>query len=504
LGLYLSKINGVMSRMTPEALSLSPNRWTSKEIQEAYEAYVASPVPVQDSLPPKTGRRYIVVGGSGFLGGWIVVHLLARGEKPSHIRIIDMREPTRSDLTTGDASKVAFFKANITNPDEVEAAFLAPWPADVGREKSSPLTVFHTAANIRFYERALFLVPHSARVNIDGTRNILAASRKAGASILVYTSSGSVAIQRTKYWIWPWQSIPKHFVQVLNDDDLRSPKEHSNFWSNYAYTKTKAERSVRDADKSVTDQGSLLRTGCIRPGNGVYGPGKLRGDILAGAYLIRKVNPTWVTGMIQSFVYVENVSLSHLCYEQRLIELESSPSRNPDIGGQAYMITDPNPPITFGDLYKALNLLSNGETVFPAVPPIVMLVLAHAFELWYLARARLLGVAPITRNSPAWMRIFAKIFPPLGGDLVNLQPSLFPLTSVHLLFDDSRAKLSPSAGGLGYNPPFTTMTGLCKLCHDYLHGARKPEERQAAGGGVSLGFGLPKAERGVEKVAEKL
>lgn len=37
------------------------------------------------------GKRYAVVGGSGFLGSHIVEALLARGE--DHVRVVDLREP---------------------------------------------------------------------------------------------------------------------------------------------------------------------------------------------------------------------------------------------------------------------------------------------------------------------------------------------------------------------------------------------------------------------------
>lgn len=69
---------------------------------------------------------------------------------------------------------------------------------------------------------------------------------------------------------------------MINDDDALLPKRHEDFFSNYAVTKREAERRVRAADKSTSGK-TVLRTGCIRPGNGVYGPG---GDMLCGASLI--------------------------------------------------------------------------------------------------------------------------------------------------------------------------------------------------------------------------
>jgi len=220
------------------------------------------------------------------------------------------------------------------------------------------------------------------------------------------------------------------------------------------------------------------------------------GDINVGAYLIRRTNPSWVENFIQSECYVENASLAHLLYEQRLIEMTKEPNL-PDIGGQAFMITDPNPPILYGDIYLALSTLSNGECIFPKVPPAGMLLFAHCVELYYLAHFNLTSL-PLGLGSA-----FSKLMPPLGGDVVNLQPSLFPLVNVHLLLDDSRAQLTPKDGGLGYKAPFTSLQGISKVVHEHKLNQGHVEDRQQMGGGIGFGFGLTKAERAIEHVAEK-
>jgi nucleoside-diphosphate-sugar epimerase len=326
---------------------------------------------------------------AGFLGGWIVVALLQRGEDPRRIRVIDIRAPRRYDLTTGRARDVHFIQADISDTAAVNAAFAAPWADDGGGFPAPPITVFHTAANIRFYEKRMFLLPNSAKVNVEGTQNIINAARAIGASTLVYTSSGSVSVHSTRFLLWPWETEPRAFVQAINDDDALVPRRHEDFFSNYAATKVEAERRVRAADKTASRCG-ILRTGCIRPGNGVFGPG---GDMLCGrsavllvktrtkftlatgAYLVRKVNPSWMDSIVQNFVYVENAAVSHLLYEQRLIELAAG-TTNPDIGGQAFTVADPGPPPTYGDVYLVLSTLMDGETVFPFISPTLMLLIS--------------------------------------------------------------------------------------------------------------------------------
>ena len=412
---------------------------------------------------------------------------------------------------TGSAKDVQFLKVDISDARAVDAAFMASWPStsfEPGNAEPE-ITVFHTAANIRFYERHPALLPRSAKVNVDGTQNIISAALSVGATILVQTSSGSVAVHSNRFWLWPWEKRPKYFVQVLNDDDALIPKRHEDFFSNYAATKHVGEGLVRKANGTPSAKG-ILKTGCIRPGNGVFGPGKSSftplklegaqrlmpgGDMLCGAYLVRKNNPSWIHNMIQNFVYVENCSIAHLCYEERLLEL-SNGGTNPDISGQAFTVSDPGAPQTYGDVYSVLETL-DGETTFPSLSPTTMLLIAQILELIYLGRY-FLG-----SSSSRFICTLSRIFPNITGDIVNLQPSLFNLTQLHLIFDDSRARLPPEKGGLGYRGPFTTLEGLCKTVEEHQKSGGKGEKRSMSGG-VSFGWGQVRAERAVEKAGERL
>ncbi|TFK49396.1 NAD(P)-binding protein [Heliocybe sulcata] len=486
--LYIKTNDRKLLKLPPDAASFNPRRITAKSILEVAGRLAEEPKSVEGHLPPKTGRRYIVVGGAGFLGGCIVIHLLARGEDPRRIRVLDIRAPTRPDLTSGRARDMDFRRVDITNAASVLEAFKAPWPKVDGPQPE--VTIFHTASSIRFYERHPALVSKSAVVNIKGTENIISASRAVGANVLVYTSSGSITVRRSRFWLWPWEKEPKYFVQVLNDDDNIIPKQHDHFFSNYAVTKRDAELLVRRTNGTPSGQ-TVLKTGCVRPGNGIYG----LGDMLCGAYLVRKDNLTWIGHILQNFVYVENVSLAHLNYEQRLIE--SLRGAKPDVSGQAFVVTDPGPPVTYGDVYRGLSALTDGMVKFPFLSPTAMLLLAHIFEAYYVARIFLMD------SSSSLFRMLGWLLPAIGGDLVNLQPSMFALTMVHLVFDDSRARLPPEKGGLGYTGVWTTEEGLCKLVDEFNKGGGGGEER-SLGGGVSFGFGLVKAQNGVRDMEKKL
>ncbi|OSD08733.1 NAD-P-binding protein [Trametes coccinea BRFM310] len=498
--LYVRANDAKLTRLPPAATAFSPRRWAPEDIAQAAagegvntpEASLFRP----EELPPKTGRRYIVIGGAGFLGGWIVLHLIARGEDPRRIRILDIRRPVRQDLLEGPAAEVDFCQVDVSDAAAVEAAFRKPWPnTALDGEPEPPLTVFHTAAIIRFYERDPKLQGYSDRVNVQGTQNIVDAARKVGARTLVYTSSGSVSVRRSRFWLWPWESEPKFFVQEIGDDDAQVPTRHDDYFSNYAVSKRKAELFVRAADKSPSGEG-VLRTGCIRPGNGIYGPG---GDLLVGAYLIRKTNMTWISNILQSFIYVENCSLAHLRYEERLIDLErGAATTNPDIGGQAFCVADAGPPPTYGEIYSALTQLTKGDCTFQHLSPTAMLGLATLVETYYLARHALL-------RAPAPFSALAKLVPALSGDIVYLQPSMWALTQVHLVFDDARARADPAAGGLGYNGRVTTLEGTCKVVVEHARNGGSAQARVIAGHeSPDHGFALARAEKGVEEVIEKL
>ncbi|KAF7597518.1 hypothetical protein BBP40_003765 [Aspergillus hancockii] len=430
---YLYHVNRRLLTIPEEAQRLSPHRWTVNEIKSAYEKAVNSPVDVAKSIPPKQRRRYIVVGGSGLVGNWTVSHLITRGEDPAAIRILDLQSPRHEVLGKG----VGYIKANITDEEAVLAAFSQPWAETVA---DLPLTVFHNAAVIRPAERHKAFLPLCRNVNVGGTINVLDAAKKSGASCLIATSSGSVSLRRFSLWFAPWTKTPKYLVQVLSESN-EVPNEHDQFFGNYAVSKAEAESIVRSAD----DLKSNFRTGCIRPVNGIYGIGDSAACVI-WKYLQTQGAVSFIYNAIHSFVNAENVSIAHLLYEQRLIEHSSNPATLPDIGGQAFAVTDPNPPITFSDVYLVLTTLAKTPVKFPRAPVMPFILISYLVE-WYSLLQHL---------------YLPWLLPPVKGELALLQPGLFAISNAHVIGDDSRARKSPEQGGLGYSAPISTLEGICK------------------------------------------
>lgn len=214
------------------------------------------------------------------MGGWIVSHLLERGEQPSSVRILDVLAPATEVLAQG----VGYAKTDITDPHSVSAAFTHAWSPETAH---LPLTVFHTAAIIRPQDRLKIYLPLLSKVNVDGTRNVLNAAKRSGATCVISTSSGSISLHRPSFFVAPWKIEPEHSVQVLSDD-AKLPERHEEFFGNYAVTKVEAERLVRAADSPASN----FRTGCIRPANGIYGIGSDASASVTGMYLRRGTSPT--------------------------------------------------------------------------------------------------------------------------------------------------------------------------------------------------------------------
>lgn len=177
--LYLQHVGRAINRVPPEALAASLKRFTDEEILDTARQLQKSPMDVRPFLGSRTGRRYVVVGGSGalacvptrlcvwteqpwtgFIGQWLVLHLLARGEDARRIRILDLRAPSRQEFVSPDgvARQVEFVQTDITDTASVHAAFNAPWPEGAAALEHD-LTVFHVAALLRAVDRAEFLLP---------------------------------------------------------------------------------------------------------------------------------------------------------------------------------------------------------------------------------------------------------------------------------------------------------------------------------------------------------
>lgn len=427
---YLWRLNKVMSQTPPDAVRASPYRWADTEVRDTYKRIKTKPIDWTKHLPPKANRRYIVTGGSGGVGGQIILHLLMRGEPPESIRIVDFRKVERADMKSGAAAKVDFAQADITSPSATQAAFDKPWAPSVAK---LPLTVFHTAALISPGERTMGTWERIKRVNVDGTQHVMDAAKAAGATIFIATSSGSVAHRPASYWGNPFRRWPKNYYQFIDESDFDRPlPPHSQFFGNYAHTKAIAERLVCKANSPN------FRTGAIRPSNAIYGSSV--GDQVVGVVLRSGAAQSWMFNIVQNFVHGGHISLGHLEFEAALMRKEM-----PKCAGRPFIITDDGPPPTYGDMYHLCKLTAETPVKLTSLPPAPFLIIAHIVEL----------VAMASRTP-----ILKLIFPEPKGTLAILQPGVFH-AALNYVATDAAARRSVEQGGLGFQPIVTSMEGMC-------------------------------------------
>ena len=116
-------------------------------------------------------RRSLVTGGTGFVGANLVRQLLADGDR---VRVLAR--------VGGDRRALEGCDVEIVEGDLLD-------PASVRRAAAGMERVYHVAADYRLWApdpSALF------RANVDGTRHVLEAAVRAGASRIVYTSTVGV------------------------------------------------------------------------------------------------------------------------------------------------------------------------------------------------------------------------------------------------------------------------------------------------------------------------
>lgn len=202
-----------------------------------------------------------------------IVRLLLLRKEP-HIRILDLHPPT--DQALANHPSVSFVKSDVTQLSSVRSGLLTPFK-DGNKTELLPSVIFHTAAIIRFWERASYAYPLSADVNVRGTYNVITIASElaslnssrsdAAETILVYTSTSDLSIPRPRFLKlgkdfeeWPSNTV------VVSDEDREWTEDQVRVHGSvscYARSKREAEKFVKGANGLDS---SMLRTGILRPG----------------------------------------------------------------------------------------------------------------------------------------------------------------------------------------------------------------------------------------------
>jgi nucleoside-diphosphate-sugar epimerase len=286
--------------------------------------------------------RALVTGGGGFVGGAIVRALRARGDE-----VVSFSRGAHPEL---DELGVAHVQGDLADA------------AALGRAVRGADTVFHAAAIAGIFGPAR----EYERTNVDGTRNVIEACRRAGIPRLVFTSSPSVCFDGRDH------------VHTGNDAPYAA-----RFLCEYPRSKAQAEALVLAAHG---EHG--LATCALRP-HLVFGPGDphLLPRIVARARA-RKLAIVGSGASEVSLTYVDNAAHAHVCAADRL-------SLDAPHGGRAYFVAQEESVSLWSWIRDVLARL--GE---PAITRRVPLSVAYAAgaaceAAWTLSRRT--GEPPMTR-----------------------------------------------------------------------------------------------------------
>lgn len=121
--------------------------------------------------------RALVTGGAGFIGSNLVDALLARGARVTVLD--DLSTGHRANLDGALERGARLVELDIVDRQAVDDAFAA----------ARPEVVFHLAAQIDV-RRSVADPACDARINVEGTVNVLAAAHVAGVRRFVFSSTG--------------------------------------------------------------------------------------------------------------------------------------------------------------------------------------------------------------------------------------------------------------------------------------------------------------------------
>lgn len=156
----------------------------------------------------------------------------------------------------------------------------------------------------------------------------------------------------------------------------------------------------------------------------------------------RLTDSRWTAHIVQSFVHGANAAIAHLQFEAVLASAGSHGSKQ---AGRPFVVTDPNPPIAYRDLYLLIETLAITPFRTLTLQPAMVILLSHVLEAYIFFRL----------TSP----VLGAILPPLSGDIKHLRPALLSICT-HLVASNELVGLPVSSGGLGYTGVLTTLEGM--------------------------------------------
>ncbi|EUC40514.1 hypothetical protein COCMIDRAFT_9629 [Bipolaris oryzae ATCC 44560] len=250
----------------------------------------------------------LITGGSGFLGTAIISVLLST--KKYTITALDISLPPLGTQTFSSNPRVRYTRCDILDAPSLSKVFA----------ETRPTAVIHTAGIFYVGTRRYSMKDRDAvfKVNVEGTRNVLEASKEHGIKAFVHTSS----------------------ITVLCDDLSRDFRNVDETWplgktdTCYGQSKALAESLV------LSSNSPSLATTALRPAP-IFGPTD-RICIPTIHACIDAGQTPFILGSganLQDYVYVDNVAHAHVLALENLL----SSTTNRTAAGEAMFISNDEP-----------------------------------------------------------------------------------------------------------------------------------------------------------------
>jgi nucleoside-diphosphate-sugar epimerase len=303
--------------------------------------------PISDN---PTRRTALVTGGSGFVGGHLIAHLLKTGWQ---VRGIGRSASSRA--------AVAALGAEPHNGDLSD-------PAALERAMEGVDTVFHVAAHFKLWGPVRVF----REMNVDGTRNVVTAAERAGVRRIVYVSAAAVVMGPTQPQRGVTEDLPLHQMA----------------FAPYSASKAEAEEILRAA----SGRRKGLSTVAIRPPF-IWGPDMPMLDHMVET--LKAGQFSWVAGGGQS---MSTCHVDNLCHALILAADQGQ-------DGAAYFVSD-SIDTTLKSFLTRLLATRGVQPGNRAVPFGVAWTMAGIMgAVWRLLRLK--GEPPITRQM---LRLMGKDF----------------------------------------------------------------------------------------------